>query len=164
MTGETKSSLDLQLDEFLDKLNDYITQLGLGNVQYSSEVERALSFSATELRGLTSEECGIYASKLQQFAFYLQMQYNRNKNVARWINQNLTKVIASEGSNYGDSFTKYETIKASVVVNNSYASALEKLHDEFYSKQEELDFLANRVSAMAKTLSDLQYTKRFNRD
>jgi len=163
MNVEQKSLIDSQIEDFISKMDDYITSLGLGNVIYSSEVEKALSFSADELRGLNGEECGIYCAKLQQFAFFLQTQQNRYRNLTRWTNQAIIKVIAKEGQNYGDSYTKHEIVRASVVLNNSHAAKLEEMYDEFFYKNEELEQLANRVSAMSKTLADLQYTKRFNR-
>lgn len=164
MSGDQKLSTQLLLKDFIDKLDLYVAGLGLGSITYSSEVEKALNFKADELRGLNSEECGVYAYKLQQFALFIQKEKNRSKNISNWIDNNIKILIAKEGKSYGDNFTKYDMIRSSIITFDTYGEALGKLYDEFNSKSEELDQISNKIAAISKTLSDLQYTKRFNRD
>lgn len=160
MTGKPKSYVDSQLEAFEASLDECNVKLGLGNLAYNAETDRALSFSLDQLNALDPENCLNYAYKLQQYALFLQQKTNRLKSIKNWAKHNLTIIVAKEGKNYGDKYTKYEERIAMVASGDSYAQLLNAIMLKYESQIEDLDMMANRVANMAKTLSDLYMSKR----
>lgn len=160
MNGDPESLTESRLKKFISEMNDFITGVGLGNVVYNSEIDKAMSMTDAQLRGMSGEDCAIYGYKLQQFSLYIQKEQNRFKNISRWAKHNMDIVVSKEMSNYSD-YASYET-KVNIIKNeNSYAKALNKIYLTSLSKADELDFIATRVNGMGQTLKDLQYAKRF---
>lgn len=171
MSGESESSKELldnkreenteeKLKNFISEMNDFITSVGLGNLTYNAEIDKAMSMTESQLRGMSGEECAMCGYKLQQFSLYIQKEQNRYKNIAKWSQHNMNLIIAKEMSNYSD-YASYQTKVDAIKCDNAYARALNKIYLNATSKSEELDFISTRISGMAQSFKDLQYSKRF---
>jgi hypothetical protein len=160
MSGDQESLTQSRLKDFISELNNFITSVGLGNVTYNAEIDKAMSMTESQLRSMCGEDCAVYGYKLQQFALYIQKEQNRHKNVARWAKHYMDIVVSKDMANYSD-YASYETKVNAIKEANSFAKALNKIYITSISHADELDFVATRINGMAQTLKDLQYAKRF---
>lgn len=171
MSGEQELSKELldskrednteeKLKKFISEMNDYITGVGLGNLTYNAEIDKAMSMTEAQLRGMSGEECAMCGYKLQQFSLYIQKEQNRYKNIAKWSQHNMNLVVAKEMGNYSD-YASYQTKVDVIKSDNAYARALNRIYLNAISKSEELDFISTRISGMAQSFKDLQYAKRY---
>ena len=60
-------------------------------------------------------------------------------------------------------FTKFELMRAQLIVADSAAAVLHEILKHAKSRQSELDQVSNNITSMAKYMNDLSYTKRSKR-
>ena len=160
MNGPNESVVDKQLEDTERLLREYSTGLGLGNISYNSESDKALSLKQEDLKNMSAEECGQYTYILAQYAFFLQKEYNRENAKFKWASHNLNIVVGKQYGNYGDKYTKHEIKVAMVVNENEFAKKLNEIILNATLRITELDFVSSRVATMSSILGELQKTKR----
>lgn len=160
MSGDKKSYLESQLETFEDLMNDFNTELGLGNLVYDPNTDQALSFNFDQLNSMDAETALMYSTLLEQYSMFIQQKYNRAKNIKNWAKHNLSIVVAKEGKNYGDKYTKYEEKIAMVVSGDSYALDLNNLMMVSQSKQDELEMISDKISNISARLNNIYYARK----
>lgn len=140
-----------------------LNRLGLSKLFYDVNVEKSLSLTQDELKGMSAEECGIHAYTLKQYALYLQVEANKLSNIIQWAKRNIAAVLAKEYNNIGDKFTKYEIKRALFIQTNEYANKLYKQYISAKIQFNTIKELSKNISFISGTLSDLQNTKRYNK-
>jgi hypothetical protein len=153
MSGEKKSYLE-------ELMNNFNTGLGLGNLTYDPNTDAALSFNFDQLNNMDAETALLYSALLEQYSLFIQQKYNRVKNIKNWAKSNLSIVVAKEGRNYGDKYTKYEEKVAMVINGDSYATELNNLMLLSQSKQDELEMVSERISNVSSKLHGIYYARK----
>ena len=157
--GKQKSLILSRLSEYESKLDTVIRQLYPSEIDIDSGVDRLLKLSYDELVKMHPDECSIGGYKLKQYAVYLQQKENRFKSIKFWLKSNLDTTIGKYASNYGDTYTKYEEKKASVIADNSFAKTLNTLYLEYSGYETEMTMICNRINELSKTLSEIRNNK-----
>lgn len=161
--GKEESITLSRLQKFEEELDDFITGVGLGNLTYESEADKAMSLTIDQLKGLSADDCGNLSYKLQQYATFIQQRYNRAKNMERWAKHNMNIVVAKEGNAYGSKYTKYEEKYWMVAAGNTYAKSLNNIILQAGAKMSELDSMSSKIHSMAQALREIQQNKRWNK-
>jgi hypothetical protein len=157
--GKEESLIQSRLLEYESKLETVTRQLYPSEIDIDPGVERLLKLTYEELTKMHPDDCSIGGFKLKQYSVYIQQKENRYRNIKNWLKSNLDTVIGKYASNYGNNFTKYEEKKAAIIADNSYAKELNKLYIEYSGYEGELNMVANRISDLAKTLSEIRNNK-----
>lgn len=153
-------TINQKLAEFENALDENNKKYLLDKVTINEEVEDILNLKLSVIKVLPKDECYANAFILAEFALFLQKEYNRESAKFKWLEQNLNNVIAKEGSNYGDKFTKHEVRKSLIMANDEYAKVLGDNILKASTQLESLNFLATRVNTMAEILTDFARSKR----
>lgn len=107
---------------------------------------------------LTLDECGEAALILSQYSYYIQTVINKEKALIRWTNYSIEQVVTRDIDKYIG--YKYEERLSKAIVNNDYASKVNKLKVNAEIKVERLQFLASKIDSIAKIYIELSQTKR----
>lgn len=160
--GEKSSYIESKIHDFETKLNEVQAKLFPVDISVDGTIVKAIHLSYEELCKIHPDECNVLAYKLKQYAIYLQQQENRYRTLKLWTLNKLNIVIGQQASSYGNTYTKFEEKRLSVIANNSFASLLNEKYLEFSSYENELSFLSSKVAELAKALSDIRYNKTKN--
>lgn len=154
MDSENSESRFLKVEVALDQFE---TKLGIPATITQSNIGSILEMSREELSSLSGIDCGEYAFSLDQFAFQIQRAFNRERAKQTWCEEQIARVIApiiQDMRGYS-----YDERRRQAVDQNEAAQQYDKLRVESKLKCERLDWLANRVSSMSKTLLSIQQKK-----
>jgi hypothetical protein len=166
MTGKKESVVQSRLDDVQEMLNNFNASIGLGNLVFNPDVDQALSFSMQQLAGMDEEECNSFAFGLDQYSLFIQQKENRCLSIVKWCDHNIRVIVAKEGDQYGDKYTKYEERIYMVCTGNTYAESLQQLKSKSELHYNELKNISNRISNMANKLYSIARVKsneRFKR-
>ncbi len=147
-----------QVEAFKKVLNDYIGAIKL-KVDLP-DLERYMELTADELRSITAEDCQVGSYTLLRYSLFIQKEFNRHQNLQNWAEHNLDLMLAKESDNYGDKYTKWDAKRAMLENENNAAKELANIIKHARSRCTELTFITNQINLMAKTLDNLQYSKR----
>jgi hypothetical protein len=156
--SETGLKFEIRWEEIEKQFKDYLSKIN-ANVKQPDRIEKILSISYDEMQKLGYEECGENAYLLNQQACYLQQEYNSHKAKLDWCDSNLSYLIEK---NYVDSgqFKKREDKAAKIAINNSGVQSLLKMLYTAKTYVTVLESMPARMSALAHSWEQLQYTKR----
>jgi hypothetical protein len=157
--GKEESLIQSRLLEYESKLDVVTRQLYPSEIDIDPGVDRLLKLSYDELLKMHPDDCSIGGYKLKQYSVYIQQKENRYKSIKNWLKSNLDIVIGKYAVNYGNTYTKYEEKKASVIGDNPYAKGLNDLYMEYSGYENELHMISNRINELAKTLSEIRNNK-----
>jgi hypothetical protein len=158
MSGTNESSVaekSQQLDDILEK---YERSCGIPKIQIHSEAEQYLNMNHQSLAKLTAEQCGEAAVTLAQFGFHIQRCYNAEMARANWAEDIIKRTIASEVGQY--KAASFEERKLQAIRGNDYADKLDKLRLAAKARADKLSYIGARIEFLAKTMLELQQTKR----
>jgi len=157
MSGDGGSSQLSKLEEVLRK---YEEGIGLPPAPENDEAEFFLSLKKDQLRKLSAEECGEGAYLLKQRAYHIQRSLNIETSHLNWSESKIREAIAGAvGKCPGYSYEERRAV-AVTPANNHYAHKLECIKVQIQLRLDRLNYLANRLSEMARALEELQQTKR----
>ena len=149
-----------ELSEFLDVLDQYRTKLGISIFTKYPEIETILSADETTRRLWSEEELGHYSYSLQGYACYIQREINEEHIKLNWAKHNFRVISGKYCAGYGTQYTKYEERVDMMIADNEGARALDEIILNAESRIKLLDFIGQRISNMANSLTELQKTKR----
>lgn len=161
MSGERELKIENKVNSFIDSMLDKVNSLKVIVSKSPENTDKLMNLSSEELRGMSEEECGIAATKLHQYASYIQQQYNRSLSTQKIIESYINHLISKEYDNYGDKYTKYDVKRNMILAGNSQGEQLSKLFLEAESLVDNISGLAYKISNIANSLNELQKSKRF---
>jgi hypothetical protein len=157
MSGNHESAQEL-LARINKALDEYETKQGLPVGQPHREAERYLNINHKELSKMSPEECGEAAVVLAQYAFHLQRSYNAELSRINWSADNVSRTISDEIQQYRAS--SLEERRQLAIRGNEYASKLDQIRTWAQARADRLSYLSSRVEFLAKSMMELQQTKR----
>lgn len=164
MNAGQDSSSPAKADSITSKLDKLLQQyeegIGLPLAPENDEAARLLSLKGEDLRRMNSEECGEGAFLLRQRAYHVQREHNKEVGHANWCKDRIRELVADKvGSIKGFSYEERRAV-ACLPANNVAGWKMERLRIAAQLRADRLNFLATRISEMAKSLEDLSYSKR----
>lgn len=166
MSGE-KSSLTIeeQLKVWENQLDKYLDSIGVNSIISNPEVEELLTLKRQELEAMTPEQLGESAYLLSQYAAFVKKQINRNRNRVFWAQDRLDMLIGIEFSKYKlqNEVVKHDVVVSRIVSGNSVAGKLKSVILHAQGRLNELEDLPFALNNMAKSLLELQQSKRFKK-
>jgi len=162
MSGDIKSAKD-NLKDYEKILDEYMAQIGVSHIQYNNDANEAMMLTREELRGMSPEDCGETAFILQQYAAFLQLEYNRQDVRVKWATIKINEIIAHQGDQYGDKYTKWELRRAMVLAGDTAAQMLGQILIHAEGRAAQLKDVSSKINTMGKHIGDLQMTKRYKK-
>lgn len=157
MSGN-QDSVDERLRKVNAALDSYERELGLNQIVLHNEGEQYFNMTHDQLRKLTWEQCGEAATVLAQSSFHLQRGYNKEVATANWARDLALRTIADEIGNYQGASAEERKQKA--LKGNEFANKLEQIRMYAQARSDRIGYLSSRVEFLAKTMLELQQTKR----
>lgn len=114
MSGEQK------LEEFLQKIDEWIACKGIPKIEYKQDTEEKLNMNTSEINQLSSRECLACAYELYAYSDYLESVKAKEKIILDWANSSIWYIISSSLDSYGSSYTKWEQKYYSAVKENPW--------------------------------------------
>lgn len=160
MSEEQNTARDkiYKIDNILD---EYEKKSGLSPCKppgNEDELQKYLSMDRAELESIQQEKCAEIAYRLNQFGFYIQRLYNREKTRIIWAQQELTNTIAKSVNDYGQ-FTKHDVKVALIIRENTYAANLQKIIVYAEQRAQRLEFLATSIKYLADGMRDIRMAR-----
>lgn len=156
--GQT-SSKDEQLKKFEEILNEYEKGIGLDGLRMNPDVELYLNLTSGQLAGMTALHCGEAAFILFQYSAFLQKEYNRQNVRRTWAENKIDMMVAKDGDQYGDKYTKWIEKRYKLISGNTAARVVNNIVLHATSRCNALHELSNRVNSMGRVLLEYQATK-----
>lgn len=148
-----------------ERLNEFEKELDLFIISHqNADIEYILSLNKEQIEKLSTQDCISYSLLLNRYALYLQKVSNRLNNKVRWATHNMNIIIGKEANNYGTTYSKFDERALMVKTQNTYAIALNKIVLEEGAKLAELEFLASKIQAIAKSLTLGKVNYEYNRN
>lgn len=113
-----------RLQEFLDKIDNYISCQNISSPRFNEEFAVAETFDTETLSLLTQDECFNYAYMLYQYADHVASERSKQENVVRWCESSLNSILAQEMDN--QEIAKYEIKVARVLFENELAKKIDE--------------------------------------
>ena len=154
MSGQPNSPFEVnevtqqQLEERLLPIN--------GPPGEHEEFQKYAGYDRDQLRGLSIEDCALIASRLSQYALYLQRSFNRNQSRIRFLEHEIRKTIASQVSDYGG---QWEFQKQQAIDNDTYASSTQATLLQYQQINDRLSHVTLSIKDLADRYKDLQFAK-----
>lgn len=158
MSGEVKLPKD-QLKNLDDVLDELEGKIGLPKSEEFPDMTSYLD-SMGDVSTLTAEECGIQATALARYSFFLQRRYNKEVARLNWAESTLNQYTASHANEYIGDYKAVEERQALVVKNDSYANQLWRIRDHAKQRANRLFGLSQKIDNIVKSLIELQNTRR----
>lgn len=153
-------ALDKRHAAILQLLQSYPEQIKLGVLQPDNETEKLLNLTRADLRRMTAEDCGEAAFILNRMATYIQLQYNQIQADIEWCQQNIDAIISRSVDKYGSQYLPYEYRRNLAIMQDDVAKKLQGIIVQAKLRLTSLSFLATQIHAQARSLENLQQTKR----
>ena len=145
--------------ELVEKaLDDYENNCGLPtatNPCTQEELQQYFAMNRDQIEKLSGEDCGQIATRLTQYAFYIQRLHNREHSRLVWANNQINDTISTELGSF-DKYMKHETKVALIKKSNAYAQSLGKIIVYAEQRIQRLNFLA----ASIKNLADMMLANK----
>ncbi len=155
-SGE-KSFVEQQLDKVLHNIEEQYDIFKLEQVVVDDSAVVYFNMTEKELYSLTPYELGMAELKLNSYAFTVQKHCNRATTIKNWAEKCLSKVVASEYSDYIkiNAYMKYDVMRQLVVKNNTVAYALDKIIDENELMINQFMYLSQSIQQVADSFGKL---------
>lgn len=161
MSGENESSTDKPkslkdlITEIESACDEYEQGLGLSIKNNNCEY---LNLTQERIRSLTIEEAAEISVSLAFYGMFLQKELNRHSARANWCEANLKNILGYLAKNYQG--YSYEERKSGVIKEDLLAQRLFALQNKAKFAVDRLSYLPSKVDFIAKSLHQLQESKR----
>jgi hypothetical protein len=167
MSGETELPLNERISQIEASLDTYEKEVGLPPVtinesRINSITDFITNISVDKLRKLTAEESGEMAVLLAQMIFDVQRYYNKEYARFVWAESELDHFCGVNARTIAGKFLTFDERKNILIKSSSYASNLFSIKKGCKARMNRISYLPTRIEFIAKTLLDLQQTKRRN--
>lgn len=121
------------------------------------ELEQYLKMDRVNIEKLSTDECGIIAMRLAQYAFHIQRAQNREQARVTWAKNeiNLCTADIMQGYNgYGREEKLWQAIKG-----NDYAKSMNSIMIQAQQRVDRLSFMASGLNNLAEMVKSIKFNK-----
>ena len=147
------------VQEFLNRMKDWIELNNIEPIKKNEDVERLLSLSYDEIKHINKDEALAGAYILFGYAHYVQNVLNREKAVLDWSESSVYYIVSDKLNNYGDGYTKWEQKYYSAVKENPLAREIFKLKTHCLSRVNTLNKTVEKIERQANILEQIARAK-----
>ena len=130
-----------RLDGFKTRMDSYFSSKHLYPAAFNPDFTIADTLSVSDMDQLTQNDCFNYSFQLCQYADYVGFERAEVEGIARWCENSLNMIIASQIDEMAGEYLKYEIKVAKIVRNDLLAS---KVNEWLLEAQARLEPLKNR--------------------
>jgi len=153
-------NLESKIAKLEETLNEYDKKFALSKIAVNPEIELILSLTNENIKALPINDCLSYSFLLAQFSLSIQKEVNRQNAKLKWLENELSSIVAKNFNNYGDKYTKFE-VKTSLIINdNEYAKAINEYILDSKIKIEELNFISSSANKLSEILKESAKVKK----
>lgn len=149
------------MKQVMKVLDEYESSLNLPEHKSpgeESELQEYFTWDRAVIENMTVEECGSTAYRLNQFAFYIQRESNRETSRITWAKAQLNSAVSNVLSNYQHIYNHEAKIVAATQ-DNSYASALADIIRYAEQRVNRLTYLSSSIRNLADNMLSIQRAK-----
>ena len=153
--GEQSLTNEQKVNEFLQKVDDWIEDRNIDLAEKNEEVAEIMSMKSDDIRSLSQEKALSFSFVLFSHAEYLQTLHNKEKTVVEFCSDSIWFIVADKMDNYGGQYAKWEMRYDSAIKENTLAAELNRLKLTAEARINRLSGKIDAVKKMASVLHDI---------
>jgi|TARA_B100001778_G_scaffold332303_1_gene338345 hypothetical protein len=153
--GEQSLTNEQKVNEFLQKVDDWIEDRNIDLAEKNEEVAEIMSMKSDDIRSLSQEKALSFSFVLFSHAEYLQTLHNKEKTVVEFCSDSIWFIVADKMDNYGGQYAKWEMRYYSAIKENPLAAELNRLKLTAEARINRLSGKIDAVKKMASVLHDI---------
>tara|TARA_B100000700_G_scaffold319283_1_gene414155 strand:- start:59 stop:556 length:498 start_codon:yes stop_codon:yes gene_type:complete len=153
--GEQSLTNEQKVNEFLQKVDDWIEDRNIDLAEKNEEVAEIMSMKSDDIRSLNQEKALSFSFVLFSHAEYLQTLHNKEKTVVEFCSDSIWFIVADKMDNYGGQYAKWEMRYYSAIKENPLAAELNRLKLTAEARINRLSGKIDAVKKMASVLHDI---------
>ena len=153
--GEQSLTNEQKVNEFLQKVDDWIEDRNIDLAEKNEEVAEIMSMKSDDIRSLSQEKALSFSFVLFSHAEYLQTLHNKEKTVVEFCSDSIWFIVADKMDNYGGQYAKWEMRYYSAIKENPLAAELNRLKLTAEARINRLSGKIDPVKKMASVLHDI---------
>ena len=153
--GEQSLTNEQKVNEFLQKVDDWIEDRNIDLAEKNEEVAEIMSMKSDDIRSLSQEKALSFSFVLFSHAEYLQTLHNKEKTVVEFCSDSIWFIVADKMENYGGQYAKWEMRYYSAIKENPLAAELNRLKLTAEARINRLSGKIDAVKKMASVLHDI---------
>ena len=150
--GEQSLTNEQKVNEFLQKVDDWIEDRNIDLAEKNEEVAEIMSMKSDDIRSLSQEKALSFSFVLFSHAEYLQNLHNKEKTVVEFCSDSIWFIVADKMDNYGGQYAKWEMRYYSAIKENPLAAELNRLK---LTAEARINRLSGKIAAVKKMASVL---------
>ena len=153
--GEQSLTNEQKVNEFLQKVDDWIEDRNIDLAEKNEEVAEIMSMKSDDIRSLSQEKALSFSFVLFSHAEYLQTLHNKEKTVVEFCSDSIWFIVADKMDNYGGQYAKWEMRYYSAIKENPLAAELNRLKLTAEARINRLSGKIDAAKRMASVLHDI---------
>ena len=153
--GEQSLTNEQKVNEFLQKVDDWIEDRNIDLAEKNEEVAEIMSMKSDDIRSLNQEKALSFSFVLFSHAEYLQTLHNKEKTVVEFCSDSIWFIVADKMDNYGGQYAKWEMRYYSAIKEHPLAAELNRLKLTAEARINRLSGKIDAVKKMASVLHDI---------
>ena len=149
-----------RLSQIEQKVDTYHETKGIIKLTPKNNAKTYLELESNAMRGLNEQECCEASIVLNQYSAFLQESYNKELSRVNWATSEMKRVSAPQLKQYAGKFQSYEEKCNLVIAGDEHVSELDRVRMWAQQLADRLNFMAQRVDAIAKSYLALAQSKR----
>tara|TARA_R110000824_G_scaffold327224_2_gene514138 strand:+ start:3202 stop:3666 length:465 start_codon:yes stop_codon:yes gene_type:complete len=142
-------------------LKDYESLCGIPDNKLpgpKEEIQKYLTMSREELKGLNIEDCAEISCRLAQYSIYVQRLMNIERGILKWAEHKILEAVSVESQQY-DKFIKHEVKVRLIAKENSHVQRLLDLINYATQTSTRLEYFAGDIKELFHVIIELQRAK-----
>lgn len=148
------------LDEFTNWVEEFCKDNNLIEYKDSEHYDYIINMPHEDILSLSSDECFANALTLMNYAGTLQKKHDLIDSQYNWCNEAMNTLYAKYWDRY-DKFLPAEVRKKSILIENSYAQAVEKNRVRLYASMQILREMSKDIKKKVSLFQDLGKSRSF---
>jgi len=159
MNGDNYLTNEERVQQFLDRVDDFIKDAGVDLVEANPQVKEIMNMQYDDLKSLSNDECSRFAFLLYSYAEHINHLLNKQNTIKEWAEDSIWYIISKDIGNYGSQYSKWQEKYYGAVRENPLASEIQKVLTHAKARVNLLQNTANNISRLGDIL--LQQSKRY---
>ena len=159
--GEQSLTNEQKVNEFLQKVDDWIEDRNIDLAEKNEEVAEIMSMKSDDIRSLSQEKALSFSFVLFSHAEYLQTLHNKEKTVVEFCSDSIWFIVADKMDNYGGQYAKWEMRYYSAIKENPLAAELNRLKLTAEARINRLSGKSDSVKKMASVLQEIARKRHY---
>ena len=151
-----------EMKDFNEFLEKYTASLNVPDCAFDPVIQDALNLTHEDFLSLSSIDCQFYAFKLTSYTLFLHKEMDANNARILWCEEILNRMIAKQYHSMPE-MMKYEIRRQSIILQDTFATKVEKLRIRLNSTILLIKDKINRINVMSNILQDIGKRKGFER-